>query len=383
MKKTKTIFLITSNRSEYGILRNFINDIKKSKKIKLKLVVTGSHLNKIFGYTINEIIKDKNKIFKKIKINNSKIESNKVYSQSSKIISHFSKLFSKFKPELILILGDRYEIFSVAIAAVFNNLRIAHLHGGEITEGSMDEIFRHSITKMSNYHFVATKNSKKRVTQLGENPRNIFFVGSLGVENIKRVHLQNRAKLEKELNINFSKKNIMFSFHPERESRKIKKDLNSIVSALSTLKNTNIFMSMPNSDEGNEIIYKKMSEISKKKNNFFLIKSMGSKNFLSMVYQMNLIVGNSSSGIIEAPSLKTPTINIGERQKGREQAKSVFNCNAKKKEILNLINRVLKKKKNQFNYSNPYEKLNSSKNIIKILENINYKDKLNKKFFNI
>ena len=382
MKRYKKIFLITSNRSEYGILRNLIYDLKKSKKLKLHLIVTGSHLNKLFGYTKNEIIKDKNKIFKTVKVNKSNGKFEKTYLQSSKIISSFSKLFATHKPDAILILGDRYEIFSVAIAAVFNNVPIAHLHGGEVTEGSMDEIFRHSITKMSNFHFVSTQKSKKRVLQLGENPKNIFHVGSLGVENIRRIKLLSRCELKKDLKINFNKKNILFSYHPDRKTQKIKKNMNNIFSALKLMKNTNIFMSMPNPDEGNFIVYKKIESV-KKLDNFFFIKSMGSKNYLSMIPQMDLIIGNSSSGIIEAPSLKTPSIDIGDRQTGRERAKSVFHCEPQKDKITNLIKKVIKMKKKSFNFLNPYERINVSKNIIKVLENINYKSNLNKKFFNI
>tara|TARA_X000000950_G_C13861234_1_gene638821 strand:- start:240 stop:1388 length:1149 start_codon:yes stop_codon:yes gene_type:complete len=382
MKRYKKIFLITSNRSEYGILRNLIYDLKKSKKLKLHLIVTGSHLNKLFGYTKNEIIKDKNKIFKTVKVNKSNGKFEKTYLQSSKIISSFSKLFATHKPDAILILGDRYEIFSVAIAAVFNNVPIAHLHGGEVTEGSMDEIFRHSITKMSNFHFVSTQKSKKRVLQLGENPKNIFHVGSLGVENIRRIKLLSRCELKKDLKINFNKKNILFSYHPDRKIQKIKKNMNNIFSALKLMKNTNIFMSMPNPDEGNFIVYKKIESV-KKLDNFFFIKSMGSKNYLSMIPQMDLIIGNSSSGIIEAPSLKTPSIDIGDRQTGRERAKSVFHCEPQKDKITNLIKKVIKMKKKSLNFLNPYERINVSKNIIKVLENINYKSNLNKKFFNI
>ncbi len=383
LTKYRKIFLITSNRSEYGILRNLIQNFKKSKKLKLKLVVTGAHLSKLFGYTVKEIIKDKNKIFHRIKINQSNLKSEKAYLQSSKIISRFSKLFSKHRPDLILILGDRYEIFSVAIAAVFNNLPIAHLYGGDVTAGSMDEIFRHSITKMSNFHFVSTEKSKKRVRQLGENPKNIFLVGSLGVENIKKIKLLNRSELEKKLNIHFEKKNILLSYHPERESNKIVRDLNNIFLALKSLKQTNIFMTMPNPDEGNFTIYKQIINNVKNRGNFFFIKSMGSENYLSIISHVDLIIGNSSSGIIEAPSLKTPSIDIGNRQKGRERAKSIFNCRPDQKEILNLIDKILRIKKNKINFNNPYEKINVSKNIIKILENINYKKYLEKKFYNI
>ena len=383
LKKYKKIFLITSNRSEYGILRNLIQKSKRSKKLILNLIVTGAHLNKLFGSTINEIIKDNNKIFHKIKINQSNKKSEKAYLQSSKIISSFSKLFLKYRPDLIMILGDRFEIFSVAIAAVFNNFPIAHLYGGEVSEGSMDEIFRHSITKMSNFHFVSTKKSKNRVRQLGENPEDIFIVGSLGVENIKKMNFKSRSELAKKLKISFEKRNIMLSYHPERKKSKIVSDLRNIFLALKSLKNTNIFMTMPNPDEGNSIIYRRIIENVKKNDNFFFIKSMGSENYLSMISHVDLIIGNSSSGIIEAPSLKTPSIDIGDRQKGRERAKSVFHCKPNKKEILNLINKILRKKNNKLNFKNPYEKSNTSKKIIKILENINYKSNLVKKFYNI
>lgn len=383
MKKIKKVFLVTSNRSEYGIMRNLIKDLKKSKKLKLYLIVTGSHLNNFFGYTIKEIINDKNKIFKKIKINSFENGSEKIFSQSSKIIIKFSNLFLKFKPDLLLILGDRYEIFSVASAAVFNNIPITHLHGGERTEGSMDDIFRNSITKMSNYHFVATKNSKKRVIQLGESPKNTFFVGSLGVENIKKIKQLSKLELKKKLNIKFNKKNIMFSYHPEREVSDTKKNLIATIQALKSLKNTNIFMSMPNPDKGNQIIYRIIKNILNKNKNFYLIKSMGSQNFLSMLKYMDLIAGNSSSGIIEAPSLRIPTLNIGNRQKGREQSNSIYNCQGEKKEIQRFLLKILKKNKKKINFSNPYDKKNTSKNITKVLEKINYSGILNKEFYDL
>ena len=383
MKKIKKIFLVTSNRSEYGIMRNLIKDFKKSKKLRLYLIATGSHLNSFFGYTIKEIIDDKNKIFKKIKINSFENGLEKNFFQSSKIITQFSNLFLKFRPDLLLILGDRYEIFSVAAAAVFNNIPIAHLHGGEKTEGSMDDIFRNSITKMSNYHFVATKNSKKRVIQLGENPQNTFFVGSLGVENIKKIKILGKQELKQNLSINFNKKNIMLSFHPEREISDTKKNLIAIIQSLKSVKNTNIFMSMPNPDKGNQIIFKLIKNVLKNNKNFYLIKSMGSQNFLSMLKYMNLIIGNSSSGIIEAPSIGIPTLNIGNRQKGREQSKSIYNCQGEKKEIQRFLLKILKKNKKNINFSNPYEKKNTSKNIIKVLEKVNYKGILNKEFYDL
>ncbi len=383
MKKVKKIFLVTSNRSEYGIMRNLIKDLKKSKKLKLYLIVTGSHLNNYFGYTIKEIINDKNKIFKRIKINSFENESEKIFFQSSKIITQFSNLFLKFKPDILLILGDRYEIFSVASAAVFNNIPIAHLHGGERTEGSMDDIFRNSITKMSNYHFVATKKSKKRVIQMGESPKNVFYVGGLGVENIKKIKILSKLELKKKLKINFNKKNIMFSLHPEREISDTKKNLIALIQAIKSLKNVNIFMSMPNPDKGSQFIYKMIKNIFDKNKNFYLIKSMGSKNFLSMLKYMDLIVGNSSSGITEAPSIRIPTLNIGNRQKGREQSKSIYNCQGEKKEIQRFLLKILKKNKKKINFSNPYEKKNTSKNIIKVLEKINYTGILNKEFYDL
>lgn len=383
MKKVKKIFLVTSNRSEYGIMKNLIKDFKKSKKLQLYLIVTGSHLNNYFGYTIKEIINDKNKIFKRIKINSFENGSEKIFFQSSKIITQFSNLFLKYRPDLLLILGDRYEIFSVASAAVFNNIPIAHLHGGERTEGSMDDIFRNSITKMSNYHFVATKNSKKRVIQMGESPKKVFYVGGLGVENIKNIKILSKLQLKKKLNINFNKKNLMFSFHPEREISDTKKNLIATIQALKSLKDVNIFMSMPNPDKGSQFIYKTIKNIFNKNKNFYLIKSMGSQNFLSMLKYMDLIVGNSSSGIAEAPSIRTPTLNIGNRQKGREQSNSIYNCQGEKKEIQESLLKILKKNKKKINFSNPYDKKNTSKNIIKVLEKINYTGILNKEFYDL
>jgi len=388
MKKTKykKIFVITGSRAEYGLLKNIIKKLYKNKKFNLKIIITGSHLSKKYGLTLNEIKGDEIKIEKRIDLKLKK-DDPKGLSKSIAIgLNKFTNLFDKLKPDLILIAGDRFEIFTSAIAATLCRIPIAHIHGGELTKASLDDVFRHSITKMSHLHFVATQIYKKRVIQLGENPNTVFNVGGLGVDSIMEQKLLNKTEIEKHLNLKFLKKSILITFHPETlNKRSIKKDFISFLNALNKLQDTTIIFTMPNHDIDSSIIRKLILKFVKNKNNSYFFKSMGQKAYYSCCKYVDCMAGNSSSGLLEMPTFKKYSINLGNRQMGRIAADSVINCKFNTKEILKKINFALNKK-NQMkikNVKNPYGHGGASRKIISKLERINYKKNFSKEFYDI
>ena len=376
------ICLITGSRSEYGLLRRLMFKIKKSKKLNLDIVVTGMHLSKKFGFTYKDIIRDGFKISEKVNLglNSDSIES--TINSINMGTKGFTKVYKKIKPDIILVVGDRSEIFSAVIAASFSRIPIAHLHGGELTEGAIDEALRHSITKMSHIHFVANSEYKKRVIQLGENPGRVFNVGGLGVDNIKNLKLLTKNELEKELKFNFKERNILITFHPETLNKaKVKKQFNEVLKALKKIKNTNLVFTMPNSDLGNAIIFKMIKTFVKKNKNSYFFTSMGQLRFLSCLKHFDGIIGNSSSGLLEMPSFKKGTLDIGDRQRGRLKAKSVINVNIKKNEIITGINKLYSKQFKKI--KNPYGNGGASDKIVKVLEKLKLHNILKKKFYSI
>jgi len=380
----KKICVITGSRAEYGILKNLIYKLKKSKKIKLQLVVTGMHLSLKHGLTYKEIVEDGFKITRKIKILKNSDSERDVSNFTSDGIKKFSQVFNKIKPNLILVLGDRFEVFAGVIAAMFARIPIGHIHGGETTEGAIDEAIRHSITKMSHLHFVSTGEYKKRVEQLGEFPKNVYLTGGMGVDTIKKTKLLKKNILEKKINFNFGKKNILVNFHPvtlEKNTSKVQ--IKEILSALKILKNTKIIFSMPNADHDSKVIFREIKNFVRKNKNSKSYKSLGSLNYLSCLKIVDVILGNSSSGLLEAPTLRVPTINIGDRQKGRTKANSVIDCKPKKKKILKKLKKILDN--NLFlrpnDFKNPYGNGGASEKIVNILEKIDYNSLLKKKFY--
>ncbi len=370
------ICVISSSRADYGIMSNLISKIQKKKIFKLNLIVTGSHLLKKHGFTSNEIIKDKIKINHKINLSKTDYSKNISY-----LVEKFSKILKKIKPDIIILLGDRYEIFAAALSAYLNKIPIGHLHGGEVTRGSMDDGFRHSITKFSYLHFVATNNSYKRVLQLGESKSNIFNVGSLSLENVKKkINFLDKSKIEKKYNINLKRKVAMVVFHPNslKNSYNNFSDINKILKQLKKIKDYSFIFSGSNIDLGGYELTKKLQFFCKK-NNYLFKNSFGKTDFLSILKISDIIIGNSSSAIIEAPFLKTFSINIGNRQIGREFAKSIFSCKFNGNEFFKLfkkINNISNKEK--YFKSVPYMSKNGSDKIISILkkpikDNFNFK----------
>jgi GDP/UDP-N,N'-diacetylbacillosamine 2-epimerase (hydrolysing) len=379
------IFLITSSRADFGLLKNLILEINKFNKFKLKVIATGSHFSKKHGSTYKEIIQEEIKIFKKIIIKNKTLDPFDIIRDMSVVLNKMGNFLSKNRPDLLIILGDRYEIFASAIPFYFYKIPIAHIHGGELTTGSLDDGLRHCLTKISNIHFVANEQYKRRVIQLGENPKYIFNVGGLGADNIHRMQFLSKKELQKNLNITFKKKSLIINFQPEHSEKLTKNLLSETLNALKTQKEKTLIFTMPGSDLYKNIIFRYIKNFVKKNNNCYFFKSLGSKNFLSCLKHVDGMLGNSSSGLLEMPSFKKATINIGKRQLGRLESKSIINVNPKKKLIVKAIERIysLKFKKILKDSKNPHGEGKSVEKIVSILKKINLKKVNNKIFFDV
>jgi GDP/UDP-N,N'-diacetylbacillosamine 2-epimerase (hydrolysing) len=376
------IWIISGSRSEYFLLENLIHKLKKVKRYNSILALTGSHFLKKYGYTYSQI--KKNITIKKIKINLQSDSREKILIFMSKLMQKFAKEMNKDKPDLIILLGDRHEILTIAICAMILKVPIAHIHGGEITEGAFDDQIRHAITKLSHLHFVSTEKYKKRVSQMGENKNNVHNVGSLGVENIKRIKFLKKNVIEKKLKFNLNKKNLLITFHPVT-LHKQNETINPLLNSLGKLKDTNLLFTSPGADPGSNVIIKKIKKfVSKNKNSKFYF-SLGQQLYFSCVKIFDGVVGNSSSGIIEVPSLKKGSINIGNRQKGRVVSKSVINCKNNEASIDLSLKKLLSKKfiENVKNNKNPYYKKNTSNMIIDVLKSVRFKDLPYKNFFDL
>jgi GDP/UDP-N,N'-diacetylbacillosamine 2-epimerase (hydrolysing) len=382
----KKICIVTGSRAEYGLLYWLLKEIEVSQDFELQLIVAGMHLSAEFGLTYKEIEKDF-KINKKIDIDLT-LDTSLGISRSMSIAQiSFAKAYNKLNPDIIILLGDRYEIFSAASAAMISKLPIAHIHGGEISEGSLDDCMRHCISKMSHLHFAATEEYRIRLIQLGENPSRVFNVGGLGIENIKRFQLLNKSEFEKSIHFKLNKKNILITFHPVTlENNTSKLHFKELLKAINELDDTSIIFTKTNSDLNGKVINQMIDQYTKKyPKKSIAFSSLGQLRYLSAMQFVDAVVGNSSSGLIEAPSFKIATINIGDRQKGRIKAKSVINCLPKKNNIKNSFKKIYSKdfQKLLNNVKNPYDNGFSSKKIIKVLKNIKIENLLKKNFYNI
>ena len=381
------IAVITGTRAEYGLLKPLIKLIKDESEFDLQLIVTGMHLSPEFGMTIEEIIEDKIPITKRIEILLSSDSQIGISKSIGLGMISFSETFDELDPDLIIILGDRYEIFAAATAAMVGCFPIAHIHGGEATEGLIDEAIRHSISKMSYYHFVATEEYRNRVIQLGEQPNNVFNVGALGIESIKNTNFLSKKDLEKDLNFKFAKRNFIVTFHPiTLEPEKSKIYMENLLDALETQKDTNIIFTYPNADsEGRELI-KLIEKFCKKNRNAKSFSSLGQKRYFSCVKYCDAVIGNSSSGIIEVPSFGKGTINIGSRQKGRLKSKSIIDCAPYKENICEAIKILFSDsfQKKLPKFKNLYGEGRSSTIMFEIIKSLNFeKNNLMKKFYDL
>tara|TARA_B100000989_G_scaffold83491_1_gene59813 strand:- start:6366 stop:7526 length:1161 start_codon:yes stop_codon:yes gene_type:complete len=382
LPKLKKICFISSTRADYGLLKDLIKKFKTDKSFETKIIACGTHFSDKFGNTVNEIYKDSFKIDLIIKskiVNDTAFEISNLFSKFS---HQLNKGLKKIKPDLIIILGDRFEMLAVSSIATIHNIPICHIHGGEKTEGAIDDSIRHAITKLSSIHFVSHKKYKNRVIQMGENPRHVHYVGSLGLNSAQSNKFLSKEKIIQSLNIRMRERNFIVTYHPVTLIKNTIIELEEILDTLRFFKKFTFLITSPNMDTEHDKIISRIKKISKKNKNIYYFKSLGKENYFSLLRLFDGVIGNSSSGIIEVSSFKKGTINIGERQKGRVQPKSVINCRPKKKEIKSAIKKLISNSfQEKLNFiKNPYYKKNTENNIIKIIKKINLK-KINKKTF--
>ena len=386
-KKKYKVCFFTGTRAEYGILKHLMQEISGSDDFIFQLIVTGSHLSERYGYTVREIIDDGFKIDSKIDINLINDSDLSTCKSLGELISKISDVFSEIKPDLVFLLGDRYELIGAALSATIFRIPIAHIHGGEKTEGAFDESIRHSITKLSHIHFVANEIYRKRVIQLGEDQKYVFNVGGLGVDAIKKTKLLSKQSLEKSLGLKFMKKNLLITFHPVTllDKKDSENEINQLLKSMSLLEETLQIFTMPNADPGNDYIFRAIEKYVKNNKFAFLFSSLGQLKYYSCLKQVDALVGNSSSGILEAPSFNIGSINIGDRQKGRLKAKSVISVEADSELITKAIEQLYSKEFSEILKTNinPYGNGDTSKKIIKIIKTINFQDILKKSFHDI
>jgi len=382
------VCIVTGTRAEYGLLFWTIKKLKSDIYFDVKLCVTGMHLSPEFGLTYKQIEEDGIVIDKKIEMLLSSDSVNGIAKSIGLGVIGFTDAFNDLKPDLVLLLGDRFEIFAAATAAMIAKIPIAHCHGGEATEGLIDEPIRHSITKMSQLHFTSTEEYRKRVIQLGEQPNRVFNVGALGIENINKLKLLNKSDFEKSIGIKLLKQTFLITFHPVTLEKSTAEDqFINLLSAIKKFSDTTYIFTMPNADNDGRVIINLIQKfVANNKNTSIAFTSLGQLRYLSALQHVDLVIGNSSSGLIEVPSFKKPTINIGDRQRGRVYGLSVINCKPTKKEIIESINLGLSESfRNKLKKSiNPYGNKNSSLEIVKILKKIAVNENLiKKKFYNL
>jgi len=383
----RKICVVTGSRAEYGLLSRLMRLILEDTELTLQIIVTNMHLSPEFGLTYKEIEKDGFKIDKKVEMLLSSDTANATTKSVGLATIGFADAYEDLKPDLLLVLGDRFEILAAVTAALFYKIPVAHLHGGEITEGAYDDSIRHSITKMSHLHFTSTEEYRKRVIQLGEEPYRVFNVGAIGIDNIKHLNLMPKHELEKSLNFIFGEKCVLVTFHPVTlESNTAEEQIQSLLQALKSIDDLRILFTLPNSDTEGRIIMLMINQfVEENKNRSIAFTSLGQLKYLSALQFVDAVIGNSSSGIIEIPWFDIPTLNIGVRQKGRIKVKTVVDSDVTFEDILKNLKFVLssKFKKSCKKSANPYEKENTAIEILTVIKQIVLNNLIQKRFYNI
>ena len=382
----RKICIVTGTRAEYGLLRWVMEGVQQASDLELQIIATGMHLSPEFGLTYREIEKDGFCIDRKLEtLLSSDTPVGLAKSMGLGLIG-FGDALQQLQPDMILVLGDRFEIFSAVAAALVARIPVVHLHGGEATEGLIDEPIRHSITKMSHLHFVATEEYRMRVVQLGEHPDRVFLVGGLGIDNIKRLPLLGRLELEKVLGFEFGKKNLLVTFHPVTlENKTSVKQMIELLAALEELENTKLIFTMPNADTDGRVIIEMINKFVANHSNACAHTSLGQLRYLSCIKYVDGVVGNSSSGLLEVPSFSKGTINIGDRQRGRLKAESVIDCEPEQGSITAALQKLYSK---EFQLKletvkNPYGEGGASEKVVDILARMPLEDILMKRFFDL
>jgi GDP/UDP-N,N'-diacetylbacillosamine 2-epimerase (hydrolysing) len=383
---TRKICVVTGSRAEYGLLRWVMEGIRHTPGFELQVIATGMHLSPEFGLTYREIEKDGFHIDHKVETLLSSDTSTGIAKSMGLGLIGLGEALQQLKPELMLVLGDRFEIFPAVIAAMIAGIRIAHLHGGEATEGSFDEAIRHSITKMSHLHFVAAEEYRKRVVQLGEHPDRVFLVGGLGVDSMKRLTLLDRPALETHLGFRLGARNLLITFHPATlENATPATQMTELLAALEALKDTHLIFTMPNADTHSRALFGIVEQFVIRHPNARAYTSLGQLYYLSCVRHVDGVVGNSSSGLMEVPSFQKGTINIGERQRGRLRAESVIDCLPDRQSIGAALQRLYSPafQDKLKRVRNPYGEGGASEKIVQILRDFPLESVLRKSFYDL
>ena len=385
----RKICVVTGTRAEYGLLSRLMRMIKDSQETQLQLIVTNMHLSPKYGNTYKEIENDGFTIDHKVPIidENSNNDSLSTVMEMSRGLKGYAEAYQELKPDLLLILGDRYEMLAAATAALIMRIPIAHISGGAISEGAFDDAIRHSITKMSQLHFTEAEDYRRRVIQLGEQPDRVFYVGALGVENIKKLPMMSKDEIEADIKFKIDKKTILVTYHPVTlGNHTVEQDITEFMNALCQRPDIRVIFTMPNSDTGSQAIVDAINDfVAKNQERSVAYKSLGVLRYLSVMKEVGAVVGNSSSGLVEVPSFGIPTLNIGDRQKGRLAAESVLNCNTDCESILAGLDRVLSLEflKVVSKAQNPYDKEGTAKSIFDVISTYPLKELNQKHFYDI
>ena len=367
----RKICIVTGTRAEYGLLSGLMRLIKNSSECELQVIVTNMHLLPEFGSTYLDIEKDGFHIDAKVPMNKPSDDAYGIVASMSEEMAGMNDAFQQLSPDLVVILGDRYEMLVSAIVAMMHRIPIAHLYGGEISEGAIDDSIRHCITKMSNLHFTSTEEYSKRVIQLGENPERVFYAGSIGVENMGKVPLLSKKEISQSLEFEIGKDTILVTYHPVTlGERSAKDEINALLEALDSFPELKVVFTMPNSDLGcDEIRLAINYYCNNNPGRCKAFTSLGMKRYLSVIHYVAAVVGNSSSGLIEVPSAHIPTLNIGDRQKGRIHGNSVLDVVCDSQSIVKGLRQILSKEfiENSRKAFNPYERHGSTDLIFSVI----------------
>lgn len=383
----RKVCVVTGSRAEFGLLSDLMHKIKDSEELMLQVIATNMHLSPEFGLTYREIEEDGFVIDRKVEMLLSSDTANATVKSVGLGMIGFADAYRDLSPDIVVVLGDRYEILAAVSAALFYQIPVAHLHGGEITEGAYDDSIRHAITKMSHLHFTSTEDYRKRVIQLGESPDRVFNVGAIGLDNIRKCTFLSKENLEKSLGFNLGDKSLLVTYHPVTlENDTARQQCENLLSVLDSHQEYNIIFTLPNSDTGGRGIMESIRNfVSRNNNRAVVFSSLGKIRYLSALNYISAVVGNSSSGILEVPSFGIPTLDIGDRQKGRIAATSVVHCGTTVEEISIGFDKIFsedilsvaKERKN------PYEKEGTVEFIIRVLKSYPLENMIQKTFYNL
>lgn len=377
----RNITVITGTRAEYGVLKNIMKSIENDNNLNLQIIATGMHLSTKYGMTMNDILDDGFIISESCPILMDYNGKDKNAKEISLAISQFAQAFERLNTDIALITGDRYEALAAAITAMTMNIPIAHISGGEITEGAMDEQIRHSITKMAHIHFPGAEIYAENIINMGEESWRVFNVGDPGIENIKLTKLMSKKELEESLGISIDENTILVTYHPVTlEIQNVEYQINELIDALDKI-NKNMIITYPNSDNGGDKIIEALEKFANRNSNVHLFRNLGSIRYLSVMNHCGVIVGNSSSALVEAPFLKKPVVNIGNRQKGRLMAENIIQASNEGEDIFNAIIKATSREFKEItkNTRSLYGEGSTSQEIVKVLKNIDINEKLLKK----